>query len=272
MQRREHPGGVLVVEDRYDRDHVPAAGDDLRQRLRQRRHPLGVVGAVHQRERLLADDLQPSRHPDLGRRGGHRALVELAQVGLRRRLGQREVAPLKRARGADRRRPGRCRPARASRRAARRPLAPPPARPDAADRRARASRPACTTSSFSRGDVGDRRPQPPGVLEPDAGQHLHAGGDHVGGVVAAAQPGLDHRDLDPTIGQLPVGGSGQRLELGHPVVGPQRAIDELGGVGGALHGRGERGRLEVLRRRSGCARRTRPGAGTGTRRCAARGA
>ena len=69
--------------------------------------------------------------------------------------------------------------------------------------------------------------------------------DHVGGVVAPAEPGLDHRDLDLARGELGVRGGGQRLELRHAVVAVERAVDELGGARGALDRGGERGRLEV---------------------------
>ena len=53
-----------------------------------------------------------------------------------------------------------------------------------------------------RRDVADRRAQPARVFEPDAGQDLDLGRDHVGGVVASPQTGLDHRHLDSGLGQL----------------------------------------------------------------------
>ena len=53
------------------------------------------------------------------------------------------------------------------------------------------------------GDVRDRRPQPARVLEPDVGEHRHLRVDHAGGVVAAAEPGLDHRHLHLPLGHLP---------------------------------------------------------------------
>jgi hypothetical protein len=55
-------------------------------------------------------------------------------------------------------------------------------------------------------DVGDRRAEPAGVLEPDAREHLDLRRDHVGGVEAAAQAYLkainkavveDQRRLEP---------------------------------------------------------------------------
>jgi hypothetical protein len=81
------------------------------------------------------------------------------------------------------------------------------------------------------------------VLEPDAGEHLHARGDHAGGVVAAAEPGLDHRDLDLAARQLVVGRRGERLELGHAVVGLGGAVHERRRVRRAL----DRGREVLLR-------------------------
>ncbi len=75
---------------------------------------------------------------------------------------------------------------------------------------------------------------------PDAGQHGHLGRDHVGGVVAPAQPRLDHRHLHLARRQLVVGGGGQRLELGHGVVVlGLRALHDLGRLGRPLDGRGE---------------------------------
>ena len=96
------------------------------------------------------------------------------------------------------------------------------------------------------GDVGDRRAQPSRVLEPDAGQHLHLRRDHVGRVVATAETGLDHRCPDSPARQLRVGGRRQGLELSHAVIARERVIDELRCVRGALHGRREGRRLEVL--------------------------
>ena len=200
------------------------------------------------------------------------SLVELAQVRLGGGPRQREVASLERAQRADR--DARVAAGLDDRRAAlaRRPLAPPLS--------ASGCRPAPSTSVAARlddvellaRDVGDRRSQPAGVLEPDAGQHLHLRGDHVGGVVAAAEAGLDHRHLDLASRQLGVGRGGQHLELRDPV------------VAAAASGRRARRRARRAaprrrtppargpRRRSGSARRTTPGAATGRRRCAARGA
>jgi hypothetical protein len=88
-------------------------------------------------------------------------------------------------------------------------------------------------------DVRERRPEPARVLEAHRGQDLHLRGDHVRGVEAAPQAGLDHDDLDPAAGELVVRGRGQRLELGHVVVGLGGAVDQLGRLGRAAHRRGE---------------------------------
>ena len=67
-------------------------------------------------------------------------------------------------------------------------------------------------------DVGDRRPEPARVLEADRGEHLDLRGDHVGRVVAPAEPGLDHRHLHAAPRELVVRGGRESLELGHAVV------------------------------------------------------
>ncbi len=105
--------------------------------------------------------------------------------------------------------------------------------------------PGLTTASFSPAMSASGRAQPAGVLEADAGQDLNRRGDHAGGVIAAAEPGLDHRHLDPPRGQLAVGGGGQHLELGDAVILGRRAIDELRGAGGASDGGAEALGLEV---------------------------
>ena len=64
----------------------------------------------------------------------------------------------------------------------------------------------------------------------DVGQHLHGRADHAGRVVAAAEPRLHRGDLDPGAGQLPVGRGGEHLELGHAVVGLERAIHQRSGL------------------------------------------
>ncbi len=80
------------------------------------------------------------------------------------------------------------------------------------------------------------------MLETDIGQHRHRRLDHRGGVVATAEAGLDHRDLDLALGERPEGGGGEQLELGDMVVLGERVVDALrrpcrardcGGEGGA---------------------------------------
>ena len=114
----------------------------------------------------------------------------------RRRAGARDQRGV--ALGGDALRDRRGRPGRAARRRASRGRA-----------RRRASPPRC------------RRPSGPSqrvCSRPDDGEHLDLRRDHVGRVVAPAEPGLDHRDLHPAPGQLVVGGGGERLELRHAVV------------------------------------------------------
>ena len=94
----------------------------------------------------------------------------------------------------------------------------------------------------------DRRAQPARVLEADVREHLHLRRDHVRGVVAPAEAGLDHRDLHPGLGQLAVRGGRQRLELRHAVVGLQRAVDLLGRPRGARDRGGEALGLDVALR------------------------
>jgi hypothetical protein len=89
------------------------------------------------------------------------------------------------------------------------------------------------------GDVGDRRAEPAGVLEPDPGEHLHLRRDHVGRVVASAEARLDHGHLDPLPRELVVGRGRERLELGHAVVLVERAVDHPRRARHGRHGRAE---------------------------------
>ena len=88
-------------------------------------------------------------------------------------------------------------------------------------------------------DVGDRRPEPARVLEPDVGEHDDRRAEHVGRVPAPAEAGLDHRDLDLVPRQLGERGRGQQLELGDALAARQRAVDLRGGRRGALDRGGE---------------------------------
>ena len=153
-------------------DEAPAAPRPAR------RCPPGLWAPSRIVVRPLGDDLEAPRHER--RRRGARATaprrVQRAQVGLRGRDGQREVAPLERRRAASSSsaRRGRRAPRRSARRARAHGVRDRAARRGAGRRRRRASRRARTTSSFSVGDVGDRRAQPARVLQADVGEHLHA--------------------------------------------------------------------------------------------------
>ena len=116
------------------------------------------------------------------------------------------------------------------------------------------------------GDVFDRGAEPARVLQPDRRQHLDLRRDHVRRVVAAAEARLDHGDLDAAARQRVVGGRRQRLELGHLVVVGERAVHELGRVGGTGHGGREGGfgkrplpHLDSLRERAQMRRGVRAG-------------
>ena len=64
-------------------------------------------------------------------------------------------------------------------------------------------------------DVGDGRPEPARVLEADVREHDDARVEHVGGVPAPAEAGLDHGDLDLAARELVERRRGQQLELRH---------------------------------------------------------
>ena len=84
------------------------------------------------------------------------------------------------------------------------------------------------------------------MLEPDVGQHRDLRVEHVGGVVAAAEPGLHHQRLRPEPGQAVDGGGGQELELGHAVAARQGVIDLLRRGLGAADGGREVGGADVV--------------------------
>ena len=83
------------------------------------------------------------------------------------------------------------------------------------------------------------------VLEADRGQHGHPRGDHVGRVEAAAEPGLDHRDLDPRRGEGDERGRRVGLELGHRLALVEGPVDDLDRLRDPL-GRGAEGLLGEL--------------------------
>ena len=225
----------------------------LGQRVDQRGHPARVVRAVDDRQRVVG------RRPACGRAPAPRPRprrtarrVELARGTPRRRpRASAKLRRWKRARQRPTGTPGSAgaNTSRAPRSAAARASA---STSGCERRRTPASPPVAHDGELLARDVGDRRPEPARVLEPDVGEHLHrATAMHVGGVVAAAEAGLDHGDLDAAAGQLGERGGGERLELRHAVVGLERAVDlGRGRVRRALHGGGERVRVEVVRRRS----------------------
>ena len=67
----------------------------------------------------------------------------------------------------------------------------------------------------------------------DRGQHRDPRGDHVGRVEAAAETGLDHRPLDPRLGERDERGRGEELELGDRPLLAGRAVGDLGRLLGA---------------------------------------
>ena len=213
-----------------------AVPDERVERGRQRGDPGRVVRAVEDRERRRRPPPPSGPAWHRIRRRAHRRGVERAGVGLRRGHRDREVLALEgpaRAQlhvvaGGRSRRPSTQQPRRRAR--------PPPAprlaglgAERAGDQRAGGGH----DRQLLLGDVALRRAQPARVLEAHVREHLYVGPDHARGVVAASEPGLDDGHRDPGTGQLPVGGGGQRLELGHAVAGLERAIDLRGRLGGA---------------------------------------
>ena len=196
-QRGQHPGGVLVVEDRDDRDHAVVR----RRRTRAATRPAPPSPRGCARRRAASADRRRRSAAARARGSGP---------------PPRPPRPRRARPGTPRRRPAPRRSCAAGTTPARRPRRPGRRRrwTIVAPRSAADARRACLErvgvqvgSEHQRpallddrellaGDVGDRRAQPARVLEADAGQHLDARRDHVGGVVAAAEPGLDHRHLD----------------------------------------------------------------------------
>ena len=130
-----------------------------------------------------------------------------------------------------------------------------------------------TTASFSRAMSAIVGPSQRVCSRPTLVSTCTRDGDHVGRVVAAAEPGLDHGDVDAARGQLAEGGGRQHLELRH-------AVARRPGCGRPARRRArprstaaaKRARRRRRARRSARARRSSPGAARGRRRCAARGA
>ena len=95
-QRGQHGGGVLVVEDRDDRDHRLGVRPRTGRRAPRPARPC-PRGCARRRAPSAAPESTTSRRPGnerLGRRRGHRGGVELAEIRLGRGPGQREVPPL----------------------------------------------------------------------------------------------------------------------------------------------------------------------------------
>ena len=89
------------------------------------------------------------------------------------------------------------------------------------------------------GDVLDGRPQPARVLEPDVGEDADTRLDHAGGVIASAEPRLDHRHVDLGPRHLPQRCRGEQFELRDVVVFGERAVDAPGRPHGAVDRRRE---------------------------------
>ncbi len=71
------------------------------------------------------------------------------------------------------------------------------------------------------------------MLEADVGQHRHGRLHDARRVVAAAETGLDRRDIDALARHLPERGGGEQFELRHVIVLRERAVDLPRGVVGA---------------------------------------
>ena len=106
--------------------------------------------------------------------------------------------------------------------------------------------PGCTTASFSPAMSRTVGPSQRVCSSPTFVSTTTGGAEHVGRVVAAAEAGLDHRDLDLAARQLVERGGGHELELRHAVALLERAVDLRGRRGGALHGGAERVAVQVL--------------------------
>jgi hypothetical protein len=83
------------------------------------------------------------------------------------------------------------------------------------------------------------------VLQPDVREHDDRRAQHAGRVVAPAEAGLDHCDLDPAPRELVERGRRQHLELRHAVALFEPAVDLRGRGRRALDRGAEGGRLEV---------------------------
>ena len=200
-----------------------------RQRLGERDHAVGVVGAVGHEQRLASGDLQPPRHRRGRKRPPRRRRVEAAEQQpagrdgeagvhglIARRAGHGEVGEAL-AGQLDQKRAGS--PAhqhvateevgvRADARADLVGRRLEPVERSAHDRGARADHGRLLGEDQLPGVAQDL-----GVLQADRGQHHDRRAENVGGVEAAAEAGFDGGRLDAGRAQGDEGGHRERLEL-----------------------------------------------------------
>ena len=163
--------------------------------------------------------------------------VERSMEGLGRGHGDREVRALERSARAATARPGRRSraPTAAAARRAPRTIRSATVSASAPSGPATSVPPSGTTASFSSAMWRSVGPSQRVCSRPTLVRTSTRRADHAGGVVAAAEAGLHHRDLDLGARQLPVRRRGQRLELRHAVAFLQPAVDQLRRL--ALRGR-----------------------------------
>ena len=177
-ERAQHRRGVLVVEDRDDRDDPPVAvraaamisGSDSASAA----IPSGLWAPSSSVSGSLVDDLQAAGHAHVARGRRDRGLVELAEERLGGGPREREVAPLE---GPRAHRPSACGSASAWTIVAPRSAAISARHRERLRVHARPEHerpPGLHDVELLARDRGDRRAQPARVLEPDAGQHLDA--------------------------------------------------------------------------------------------------
>ena len=220
QQRAQHPGGVLVVEHREHRDQRPLADRVAAARRRARPRRWGCARRRGSSAGRSADDLQAPGDVERGDaarapRASSSAPISAAGGGAARRrssrAGSRAAATPVAGSGAHDRAGGRPWPALG--------LGLGSSSPSTSVAAGR------TTASFSRAmsaivGPSQRVCSRPTLVSTDDGRV-----EHVGGVVAPAEAGLDDRDLDPARGELGERRGGQQLELGDAVAARERAVD-----------------------------------------------
>ena len=263
----EHLGRVAARQQADHQDHRAGQGEVARPAVGGgRRGPVGVVGAVEHHRRLAADDLEAPGQRAARRRPRDDVVVQgPAEERLDRGQRDRGVVALVGAvdREVARRRSAASRRAQVDQPAAdghpvgvaaevlvARPsvAAGPSARrtPPAGRGRSRPARGGCRASTMPAFSDGDRRLPARPRRRCGRGRRwcttATCGVGHVGGVVAAEQPDLDHGDVDRDVGEPPEGGGGEDLEVrrAHP---------------GQLLDRGDRADQLAERRRRRWARR-----------------